>query len=781
MSKVRERFIRAVAFTALIVIGLFDVFHSVPRYYVRVAPAVYTASPDTFVYASAAIATVDHHVASTYPAGTYMRYIQNGITQYNLVESATQLMGITYIAFVYPTLINAEISNVYYLTVNTSLGNWTPMDVASVEFTEGVYIPGTNQNIDAFSIRLLDAAHDVTARRWIPTYNLLNYRQRVEIYENPEFLGNPVFAGILMELPGDLETQEVRGVGVWQYLEDRKLRRVHQLTGNARDEMQMLLKTYEVVFKDNFNRTTGIGANWTVSGTEWTITSNYLVKNSLNRIITTVATYSDSQWENSKFSFDFYFPDGGNSTDYLYAYLGDGTYTFGFEIKPFPSSFYRAAGMIFYDIQTETSFRYYILPTDTWNHADIYFVTDAGITTGIFVINGIEIMQYVFSNTLTNPAWKFSSQRSSATTSVRIDNFIFASAQNAIANGTLATTTEAPDWEFNGDTQLAVLNRYADYLDWEYRINYGAGKGNDTFDAATSVGADYSSVIILEEGKNIENLQRRRTSQDLATSLLVYGQSQDDGTSNIIVNELDQMDTYGVIERDFSDSRITAPGIAKIIGDNQLAIVSAGNVSLSGRVVDESKLFEQSPIWGYAVWGDFAWGGRQKLRAGDTVWLKSTTLNIDRAVKIVSVTRRSGDQAIDLVFDWHGWRRSDQQKMMLNQIAQTLRSVNLGLDTQAFPFILSGTTAQTIAFYMRGNYAEVYLDLLSASWGGQTVTVTIDGVNRTTALFGAATVGANAHATDTVYLVLSGAHEITLTPSGSINVTTGIVPRLMRS
>ncbi|MEK6849847.1 MAG: hypothetical protein AABY01_04755, partial [Nanoarchaeota archaeon] len=210
------------------------------------------------------------------------------------------------------------------------------------------------------------------------------------------------------------------------------------------------------------------------------------------------------------------------------------------------------------------------------------------------------------------------------------------------------------------------------------------------------------------------------------------------------------------------------------IGDNELARRSGGDVSLTGTIEDESHFFEQAPMIGSLTIGDAVIGGRKRLRAGDTVPLVWHDRNVNQTVQVVALTRRSGTNAIDLVFDYFPWRRKSLVKQLETSLRDAMRAFNQKLDSRDFVFSLSGTTAATIPFATRGFYKVMHIRITSASWGGQTVTVTIDGTDRTTALFGAATVGANASADDTAYLVLSGDHLITLTPSGTVAVTVSL-------
>jgi hypothetical protein len=345
-----------------------------------------------------------------------------------------------------------------------------------------------------------------------------------------------------------------------------------------------------------------------------------------------------------------------------------------------------------------------------------------------------------------------------------LDNFIFATATPKLAAGTFDTTTTTLTQTFNADNQLAALNFTADYLDWEYRVNPKAGAGNDTLDFGASLGFDYTAdanrMLVLEEGKNISGLSKSRASDQLATSLYVYGQSADEGSSNSIVYNFDGIDTYGIIESDYNDQRIVDNATARLIGANRLAISAAGNVSLSGRILDESQIFEQNPMIGYILIGDAVIGGRQRyLRPGDYVWLKSPKLNIDQRVRVVALTRSSGNPVLDVTFDYFPWRRGDEIRRLRNQLSLLNRAFLNRLNAQNIRLTFASTSTQTWYLYLRGQIKTTLIDVRIAA-GTPTYKVFIDTVDVTTALFGASTRTTDSHAEDSTYLIYAGDHTL---------------------
>ena len=656
-----------------------------------------------------------------------------------------------------------------------------PLDVAGVTFTESVYVPNSNQN-DAgrFSITLKDAGFDATAMHLRTLYNSLDYEQRVEIYPRGDLLGDPVFSGVITTLPSDLNgLPRIEGASVLRRLETRRVPRYWHITGNAVDAVEDLLSTYDVVFKDDFNRTTGLGANWTVTSGSWAIANNILVPGVATEVLDTAATYTAAQWNGMKISGDFR-TIYENNTGWVYIpYVDANNYVrVGIAQRAVSTDEYEVVelGMKVGGVSTTIATRVTAFnDLNEWKHVDIYSIVSGTARTIIIYINGCEMIRETAAGTAT-----FAGALRIEGTVAEWDNIILATATPKLARGAFDSTSETLDQVFNGESQLQVINWIADKLDWEYRVNPKAGAGNDEFDFGATVGYNYSaepSLITLKEGENIVNMSKSRASDGLATILNVYGQSQDDSTANSVVANFDGIDTYGIIEGDYSDPRIIDSATARLIGESRLAVQAAGNVSLSGTILDESHLWEQNPMLGYAIIGDSIIGGRPpRARAGDLFWLKSNKLNADKQVRAISLTRSSGNPAMDVVFDYHAWRKSDTIKRLSDQLAAATRAFMARWDTQSVRLILSGTTAQTWSISLRGFYKKVGISVLSDAWGGNNVTFKIGGVDRTSALFGAASISANANATDTTYLVLSGEYAITITPSASVTVTIALRP-----
>ncbi len=681
----------------------------------------------------------------------------------------------------------------YYAKVLPISGSAFDLEDAGIQFTEVLRIP-TQDNHGSFDIALRNVINPQNAHL-ASDYNQIDYEQRVEIYDNPDRSGCPVFAGVVTEPPsGDLTTTSIKGEDSTRRLETRRLRRYQTINKNAASAAADMLKTYDVVFKDDFNRTTGFGANWEVSPSGgWTIVSNEAAASagvSANLYATPVG-YVDANkdilaanWNDAKISFDLKAPTDTWLEIPFQKITGDAVtsyYKLRMDNVTGTAATSGELNFILYGEPGDVVLASRVLLVDAgqFSHYDLYSTIEGTNRRVIFTCNNVEVFNVLDTRGTLNHVGYFAFVCNALSANVTVDNFIFANTAPTLTVGNIDTTSSTFNQVLNAHSQRAVLNQIADTLGWDYRVNAGSGSSNDTLDFGASVGRDLSDVIVLEEGKNIVQVQKHRTNQDLATWLNVYGQSQDDITGNFSSVDINKFSTYGIVETDYHDPRIIDVATAKLLGDQRLAIVSAGNVSLSGTILDESILFTQDPRWGYFVWGDMIYGGRQKLRPGDQVWMKVPRLNIDRKVTIVSLRRTGGTNAVEIIFDYFPWRKTDAYKETMRQLAALQIALANLMNAQGVHLILSGTTAQTWSFYLRGNQiTNVYVDVTSNAWAGA-VTVTIDGTDRTNALFGSATLTANAFANDTTYLVLSDVHTITITPTQTVTVDISIKTKVL--
>jgi hypothetical protein len=426
---------------------------------------------------------------------------------------------------------------------------------------------------------------------------------------------------------------------------------------------------------------------------------------------------------------------------------------------------------------------------NVWNHLDVYSSlsgTDRIITV---LINNQEMIVATVPSVST-----FTGKLQIDGTVAKYDNIVIATATPALIVGTFDTTVETFDQTFNGDTQLDVIEWYCNTLAWSYKVNYRSGLGSDTFDCGATVGFDLSSLLTVQEGfrgcgnenSAIVDLSKDRISQDLSTILRVYGQSQDDATSNFVSMFLSGFLQYGIIEGDYSDPRVTSAAIAKALGDARLLVTGVGNVSLSGTILDESMLLGQAGVWDAGVWDGTIWDSINRFNAGDSFWLKSRTLDIDRAVQIVSIKRQSGNRDIELTLDYFRWQFDDAYRQLMRLAERLVRAQSLRDQAETWDFDMVGTPPDpTRRYYLiRGQVPSVLIDV-TGQGGSATANITkfdIDGTDRIATLFGGSIVisqGSHVSAIDTQYLVTENNHYLEITCDGSCFFRIKVTPQCL--
>ncbi len=626
-------------------------------------------------------------------------------------------------------------------------------------------------------------------------------QHRIEIYSTPTFRGVPEWSGVIVSNPSDgsmrLDCEDAS-----RRLKQRNTRRDEVLNGNAATVAQGLLGVHKtIVLSDDFNRTTGLGADWTVTGAaEYSIVSNQ-VKRSTNTGVSylqTTASQSAAFWNDCLIMFDVNLTGYavGASTPLFVATFVDNGVNDRMDVSvsnpSYTSGFYSfAVG----DGGAFSESRDYAFPADAWLHFEVYLSMPTSATRRVIVVvNNIEMIDVTNTSVVvTSHAGKTTFDlESSVTYPQYLDNVLLLQKANALTVGTFDTTTETlTDQETSGMSQRDALNWIANRLGREWRVNPQAGEGNDTVDFKASVGYDWTATKVLfkeTEDKDypfrIIRCQRNDASEELATVLRTYGQRNDDAAGSFISVDLDAIAIYGIIEGQHSDERIIDVATAKVIGDIELAKRSGNTPSYSFTLVDETKLYEQDPVWGYAMWGDFIWGGRTKLRAGDTISVSSESLDLFKEpLKILSLRRQSGTNEVEVTCEFRPWTRQRARQRLEDQLQRAIREAYLKMDTQTLDFALSGTTAQTQSFSIQGNYRSVRIDIHSASWGGAGVAITLDGVDRTARWFGIGSVTANATAREKVMVFLyaslaPGVHTLTLTPTATVTVRVDIRPQV---
>ncbi len=675
-----------------------------------------------------------------------------------------------------------------YYDFENQFENYLPLiQVSDLEFEEVISVPGQHNN-GHFTARLYDT-RDEAWSHLRDSYNRLKKEQRVEIYDRDDFLGHPKYTGVITATPGDLGRQEISGENMMRRLDARKLMPDENIADNARSVLQRLTKTYQPVFFDDFGRT-AIGSKWTVASGTWDIVNGTLrqsMADGTSKAIASFRGWDAPTWMNSKISVDIKFSSNPGA-DILYVEWNGGNGFFYISASAYLSGITQiSTNAVGADFLISTDYKFVL---DSWNHIDIILKPDVGISshyTATIYINGVRVLSSGFhmvgqASDLTTV--ELHSVLGAGGAPMYFDNFVFAPLASSLTPGAIDYTADNFSETIQGETQQQVIERICNRQNWQYRLVPRAGAGNTWLDAGANIGNDYSDLIKLREGDGqngtIISLSPDQPITKLANWLTVKGQSQDTANSNYITTKLSAFIDYGIVESEYQDERIIDVATAKLLSDNQLDIMSQGIFSFTGRVLDESWIIEQVALWQQIHWGNFIWGGlgQGELRAGDYVKLEVPSQNINSVEQIVSIKRQSGSAAIDLVFASFTDTLTAEIKRLrteLNYLRRSFTNRQAGGWSEIIQ-LAAGVNYDWLV-YFHGQVRSVLIDLRSGNWLGGAMTVSIDGVDRTLALFGSATIGGDKYATDTLYMAASGNHTVTFNCNQNVLLSAKVEPR----
>lgn len=673
-----------------------------------------------------------------------------------------------------------------------------PLEIAKVQFTDIKHVIGQH-NRGAFTVTLQDSR----GRRELQSvYDTLNYEQRVEFYNDRNLLGRPDFAGVITGLQGDLaDSLEISGESSLRRLYTRSLRRYHSYNTTANLAIANLCKTYQVIFKDDFNRAS-IGTDWSVTAGAWLMNSyaagtysifpngiQTLGSNAATSVIDTAASYTEAQWDDMYIYVELWPTSASDSRISYLRNSGAGT---EMRLKIHSSVDFGVITLTLYKSPTESAANTIAsrsvpiagfvssMNPGAMHSIEIYETKEGSNRRHIVLLNGVEMINVTDSTSLTGS--RNIALHGDGAAVADFDNFMVCT-KTAMMQPKFLTNDDSVtiNQVFNGISQLEAIDWFCDHHGYEYRVQYDAGDGNDVLLVGTNIGTDMSKDLIFEEGVNVQNMRKDRTSDGVATSLFTFGKSSDDALSNVIAKNLSAMTTYGIVDGEWSDEQVDDPTIARIIGNNRLAIAGAGAVSISGEVVDESELwraFDPARV-GIGRVGRMVTGSvKSWLRVADHAFFKSTKLKLNEAHQIIAITRESGSLSPQLTLDYFDLRRSGQLEKQRREIMMAYRGLAARMDTQTLgPFTVDNVTVISLSIpcSIRGNYRSMFIDINSAGWSGQTVKMQVDAVDLYTGIV------VNSHQIDTTSTLLTrGDRNITIVHTagvGSVTVYVSLVPQ----
>ncbi len=537
-----------------------------------------------------------------------------------------------------------------------------PLPASNISFNEVLSFP-SNRRLASFSIDLIPPRG--ANSHYIHIYKQLDYMQRVEIYEE-ETVGIPVFTGFIIDQSTDLNQWGISGQETLGRLSQRRTGhyQTYPFTGLVITMLQWILDTWQYLFFDDF---TGSLASWTQTLGTWSIVSEQLKTTGGGPTwrITTPLNLSSSQDDEFKIRVEFVTEQQAATWTQVLTVFQSGTFPWVLTLSHTAT-------------ETKTNFLLtqsgaddftrdageYQLPFDVISSVEFY-IYDSGASNQICEVwlNG---RQFMLSDS-TNVGFGGNLLIQIDQTAAIFDNVIIFYRDPLMIQGTIDTsptqTINEGIYEPPQDTYIDVLQFVTDQLNFEWRTNPNIS-GSDSIDAAVSVGDDISGIVRFEEGVNLTNLNLSSSGNKITTWFRFAGQGNDVNMALAEIFDKSAIDTFGFIENQLSNQRISTVELARQIASNTLAKVKDGNASLTANVYVNPTM----PVF----------------RVGDEVWLKSTVPDLNQKVKIVEIGHTSGTDEKNITFSDFPRSRSGK----IGQIDNDVGIINRGKSTSAATTIL---------------------------------------------------------------------------------------------
>ena len=538
-----------------------------------------------------------------------------------------------------------------------------PLPASGITFNEVLSFPA-NRRLASFSVDLIPPRG--ANSHYIHVYKQLDYMQRIEIYEE-ETTGTPVFSGYIIDQSTDLNAWSISGQEWLGKLGQRRTGHYqpYPFTGLVTDMLLWILDTWQYLFFDDF---TGTLSAWTqVSGT-WSISSEQMVTTGggPNWQILTSLSLSSSQDNEFKVRVEFESEPKANTWTQTFTVFQSGLYPWLLTLshtatedktnflltQSGASDFTRDAGE-------------YELPYEVISSVEFYiYDTAGGNQTCEIWLNG---RQFMLSDS-TNRGFGGNLLVQTDQTGAKFDNVIIFYRDPFMQQGTIDTsptqTLGVGIYEPPQDTYLDVMQFLVDQLNFEWRTTSGIGVGGDSIDAAVEVGSDLSGIVRFEEGVNLTNLNLTPSGNKITTWFRFAGQGNDVNMALAEIFDKSAIDTFGIIENQLSNQRISTVNLARQVASNELVKVKDGDAALTANVYINPTM--------------------PTFRVGDTVWVKSTVPDFNQSVKVIQIDHISGSDVKAITFE--SFARSRTGK--IGQLDNDVGIINRGKSLNAAQVIL---------------------------------------------------------------------------------------------
>lgn len=570
------------------------------------------------------------------------------------------------------------------------------LPVSGVSFTESLKIP--NQiNMDTATIDLIPSLERYA---WLQDiYDQLDSYQKVIIYE-ADSPGTPRWQGYIDTLPTQLSANKITCYESLNLLTKRKLAHLQMIGSGVNstfntisDQINWLTDTWEPDIKDNFAQYTDYtdfanNAGWYDQVNSSLVDLNpfgeppnvftntgYIVSESYFDFSSNIAT----QTAEAKLECDFYAP---LSVDFTYRFaLGydpglGGLGVYNVDLAKIGADDHATLSITRSDgVEAFTrDLGPWELAQDEWHSLTIWIIKDTGVPYSYQVEIWLNSRQVAVASGVIVAATGTGRSRfrlEAVNGTLTISKVIVWKRQSYLGYSNPSNDLNAfghDETEYPGDTQLQAILALATLHDQEIRMDHST----NTMTIDSSIGVDRSVTHKFVEGTfsggfNLAALDSQMTGQGIITSLGLRGSGADQNTRLASAYDFDAWDTYGIIEDEFNDKRVTINTLARSVAKNRLDRNKASRVSLSGRL-------RLGP------------NDIDTLRPGDQVWIQSDRLNINRPARLLQLSWRTGSNLVDAVFDGFVRSRNEQLMKAVDNIGKLYRSNRSGQSEYTIPF-----------------------------------------------------------------------------------------------
>lgn len=384
-----------------------------------------------------------------------------------------------------------------------------------------------------------------------------------------------VWAGEIDDIDYDFTTIAVKCISHIDKLTE-------QLTGNESyteepaTTVKRFLKGWDYNFRDDFDRTTGIGSDWTTyASTYYSIASNILQSagvfynedavylNDARQGIKSASSYSYTIWDDAEISFDLSWNQGLDYIKFYFCFEASNTHlSVTIDFDSFITLNRRLAGV------TTNSKWYNWSPSinTTYNFRIKTALTTTTADVTLF-IDGINVLSdsYVWSDDYFPAYFGFQSRHGTVdvSTTINIDNFVFRKKKQVITEGTInnfgssKTTSVSYETLYNSiDKRITKQCASSDDLahNWEWKENPVAYVNSTTpcasLDFKNRIGSNKDVTLSIDE-KNLKNFKSSRSKKNFATDVIALGagtsQTEAAGQNMVRASDFDAYDSFGRI------------------------------------------------------------------------------------------------------------------------------------------------------------------------------------------------------------------------------------------